>query len=244
MADTMPHAQWTTEAETAHHEAGHHVAFRHLRPDAAEVDGGEISIIPNKVTGSVGHHSPDQVGPTPRYEDASEEDKADARRLRLPPPESTEVFDRQQVEDYIVEVYAGGAAGLHFDPHSRSAHWHLSDPTLDEEREARDSGPFALGGSDRYTAEAWLACIVQDREERAVLRGRLRERAVTFVAEHWEEISAIATALIERKRIDAVEARLIVRMATGDREAALDLDRYRATEDRRRVEPMTGLSPG
>jgi hypothetical protein len=229
MADMTPQAQWTTEAETAHHEAGHHVAFRHLRPDAAKVDGGEISIIPNEVTGSVGHHSPDEAGPRPRYEDASEEDKADARRLRLPPPESTEVFDCQQVEDYIVEVYAGGAAGLRFDPHSRSALWHLSDPTPDEEREARDSGPFALGGSDRYTAEAWLACIVPDPEERAALRGHLRERAVSFVADHWKEISAIATALIDRKRIDAVEARLILRMATGDRQAAMDLDRYRAT---------------
>jgi hypothetical protein len=214
MADMKPQAQWTTEAETAHHEAGHHVAFRHLRPDAAKVDGGEISIIPNKVTGSVGHHSPDEAGPRPRYEDARE---------------STEVFDRQQVEDYIVEVYAGGAAGLRFDPHSRSALWHLSDPTPDEEREARDSGPFSLGGSDRYTAEAWLACIFPDREERAALRGRLRERAVSFVADHWEEISAIATALIDRKRIDAVEARLIVRMATGDKQAAMDLDTYRAT---------------
>jgi hypothetical protein len=229
MADKTPQAQWTTEAQTAHHEAGHHVAFRHLRPNAAEVDGGELSIIPNKAAGSVGHHAPDEVGPRPRYEDASEEDKADARRLRLPPPESTEVFDRQQVEDYIVEVYAGGAAGLRFDPQSRSARWHLSDPTPEEEQEARDSGPFALGGSDRYTAEAWLACIFPDREERAVLRGQLRERAVSFVAEHWEEISAIATALIERKRIDAVEAGLIVRMATGDKEAAMNLDRYRAT---------------
>jgi hypothetical protein len=88
-------------------------------------------------------------------------------------------------------------------------------------------------------AEAWLACILKDREERAVLRGRLRGRAVSFVAEHWEEISAIATALIERKRIDAVEAGLIVRMATGDEEAARELDTYRATVAGREDEPTT-----
>jgi hypothetical protein len=239
MADKKPMERWTTEAETAHHEAGHLVAFRHLRPDAAEVDGGELSIIPNEAVGSLGHHAPGEVGPRPRYEDASEGDKAHARRLRLPPPESTKVFDRQQVEDYIVEVYAGGAAGLRFDPQSRSARWHLSDPTADEEEEARASGPFALGGSDRYTAEAWLACILPGREDRAVLRGHLRGRAVSFVEVHWEEISAIAAALIERKRIDAVEAGLIVRMATGDREASMDLDRYRADAASRKLGPKT-----
>lgn len=216
MADKTPQAEWTTEAETAHHEAGHHVAFRHLRPDAAEVDGGELSIIPNKAAGSLGYHAPDEVGPRRSSEDASRE------------AGSTDGFDRKQVEDYIVEVYAGGAAGLRFDPKSRSALWHLSDPTPDEEQEARESGPFSLGGSDRYTAEAWLACLLPDREARAALRRRLRERAVSLVDVHWEEISAIATALIERKRIDAVEAGLIVRVATGDRGAAMDLDRYRA----------------
>jgi hypothetical protein len=221
MADRAPQAQWATEAETAHHEAGHHVAFRHLRPEAARVDGGELSIVPNTATGSVGHHAPDEAGPRPR------------------PPESAKAFDRREVEDYIVEVYAGGAAGLRFDSQSRSALWHLSDPTPDEEREARDSGPFAPGGSDRYTAEAWLACISPDREERAVLRRRLRARAVSFVAEHWEEISALATALIERKRIDAVEAGLILRVAAGDNEAATDLDRHRSTVARRMGEPGT-----
>jgi hypothetical protein len=216
MADKAPLAQWTTEAETAHHEAGHFVAFLHLRPDAAEADRGELSIVPNEAAGSLGHHSPDEVGPTRRYEVASEQDKADARSLRLPPPERTEVFNREEVEDYIVEVYAGGAAGLRFDPQSWSARWHLSDPTPDEEQEARDSGPFSPGGSDRYTAEAWLACLMADRGERAVLRGRLRERAVSLVAKYWEEISAIATALIERKRIDACGARLIVALRDGD----------------------------
>jgi hypothetical protein len=205
MADEMPQEKWSTEAETAHHEAGHHVALRHLRPDGAGVEGGELSIIPNEAAGSLGHHLPDKAG-----------------------PESTEMLDRREVEDYIVEVYAGGAAGLRFDPQSRSARWHLSDPTLDEEKEARDSGPFSPGGSDRYTAEAWLACISPDREERAVLRGQLRERATSLVAEHWEEIHAIATALIERKRIDTVEAGLIARMAKGEEGAAVDLDRYRA----------------
>lgn len=221
-------AKWTTETETAHHEAGHHVAFRRLRPQAAEVDGGELSIIPNRDTGSLGHHAPDEVGPRPRYEGASEEDQAHARRLRLPPPAGTEVFDRQQVEDFIVEVYAGGAAGLRFDPQSRSARWHLSDPTPEEEQEARESGPFSPGGSDRYTAEAWLACLLPGREERAVLRNRLRDRAMRLVAEHWGEISAIATALVQRKRIDAVEAGLIIRIATGDGDAQVELDAYRA----------------
>lgn len=209
MGDGTPQAEWATEAETAHHEAGHHVAFRQLRPEAAAMDGGEISIIPNRAAGSVGHHATDEVGPRPR------------------PSESTGTFDRREVEDYIVEVYAGGAAGLRFDPRSRSALWHLSDPTPEEEQEAKESGPFALGGSDRYTAEAWLACLSPDRGERAVLRTELRARAVRLVAEHWGEIRALATALIERKRIDAVEAGRIVRTAAGDGGAATDLDRGR-----------------
>lgn len=49
-----------------------------------------------------------------------------------------------------------------------------------------------------------------------------------LVAEHWGEISAIATALVQRKRIDAVEAGLIIRIATGDGDAQVELDAYRA----------------
>ena len=114
MADETPQGEWATEAETAHHEAGHHVAFRHLRPEVPEADAGELSIIPNTTIGSVGHHATPGAGPGPR------------------PAAATGAFDRQEVEDYIVEVYAGGAAGLRFDPRSRSALWHLSDPTLEE----------------------------------------------------------------------------------------------------------------
>jgi hypothetical protein len=54
---------------------------------------------------------------------------------------------------------------------------------------------------------------------------------MALVEEHWGEICAVAAELIKRKRIDAIEADLIIRSASGDAEAAGELDRYRAFHD-------------
>jgi len=227
-AEEVSPEDWSTEAGTAHHEAGHFVALRRLRADEEAGDPGLISIIPNEEAGSLGHHAPIDGCPRERYVPITDDDK-----LAMKLQEGTKVdivvgFAPLDVENYIVQLYAGGAADLRHNPGSMSAKWHLSDPTSDEEEEAEVVGPFEAEDSDRHKAEAWLAYLAPDRKQRAALRAELRDRAMAFVEEHWDDICAVAAELLKKKTIDGFEADFAIRIAAGDGEAAGELERYLA----------------
>ena len=219
---------WPTEAEVAHHEAGHHVAFRHLRPESAEIDFGEISIVRNEAAGSLGHHAPDEgFGPS-GYRPATKKDKAAAKKKGKRLPEFVAVYNKSKIRNYIVELYAGAAAELRYAPKSKYAQRTLSDPTPEEEAVAEETGPLKGEASDRQKAEQWLVEVAPERTARKSLRARLRRRAGNLVKEHWDEISVVAAELLKRKTIDGVEADLAIRIAAGDSDAAGQLQRYRA----------------
>lgn len=212
---------------TAYHEAGHYVAFRHLRPEEAESDCGELSIIPDKEKGTLGHHAPVEGGPQVRVRPATEGDNVEAARLGLPAQEFIESYERADIEAYVAELFAGAVAELHRDPGNEQAHLRLREPTSDEVELAEGRTPVEIDGSDRQKAEAWLAWVEEERAARAALRRELKSRAKDLVAAHWDEIVAVAEALLERKRLDAVEAEMVIQVANGDEQAERELADYR-----------------
>lgn len=82
---------------------------------------------------------------------------------------------------------------------------------------------------DDQDASRWFQVIAGDAEEQRRRERELRGRAAAFVDEHWMEIQAVAGALLARKRLDSVEARLIAAAAAGDEDATVRLESYRRT---------------
>lgn len=212
---------------TAYHEAGHYVAFRHLRPEDAESDWGVISIIPDEERGTLGYHAPAEGGPRVRIRAATEADNAEAALLGYPATEFVESSERPDIEAYIVQLFAGAVAEIHRDPGNEDARLRLREPTRDEVEMAENVVPSRVDGSDRDKAEAWLARVEKGRAARAALRRELKRRAKELVAEHWDEIDVVAEALLDRKRLDAEEADLIIRVVNGDEHAERALASYR-----------------
>ncbi|MCA9316785.1 MAG: hypothetical protein KDB73_14970 [Planctomycetes bacterium] len=97
------------------------------------------------------------------------------------------------LEPMLVSLYAGRAAADHFAP---------------EEAEAN-----ALGASgDDEAAARLLRFWVGDTGQAEI---DCRARAAEIVRERWAAVEAIAAALLERTRIDGLEADLLADMAEG-----------------------------
>lgn len=218
---------WTTEKGVAHHEAGHYVAFLHLRANGSDAEFGTLTIVPDEEGGSLGRFAPLDGAPEGRLRPLTDEEKAEYERQGWPTDREIEEFDPKDIENYIVELYAGGAAELRHSPEGESARWHLAHPDADEEATAESVGPFRAGQSDREKAEAWLAWVAPDRVARAELRDQLKHRAKDFVEEKWTEIVIVAGELMTWKTIDGYEAALAIRIAAGDTDAEIALEEYR-----------------
>ena len=118
--------------------------------------------------------------------------------------------DEGAVRSAVLVLYAGAAAELRLDP---------------SQTEAVRAG----AEQDDQNASRWLRLVAGDAEEQRRRERELRESAAAVVAEHWAEVEAVAGALVARKKLDSVEARLIAAAAAGDGEAAVRLVSYRRT---------------
>lgn len=97
--------------------------------------------------------------------------------------DESEADDPAELEDWIVVLYAGAEAELHLDP-------------------AREKEVLEGGQKDEEQATRLMSKLDQGSPSGAASRtdrAQLRQRARTLVSEHWEEIEAIATEVLEQK---------------------------------------------
>lgn len=107
---------------------------------------------------------------------------------------------RKDAERCIVVLYAGFAAQVRFFP--RSA------------KRAR-----ANAADDDEKAERLLAILEPNAKRRQGLEEGLRRQAANFVADHWDEVVAVAEDLLERGTVPGEEAELLLQALAGDSEA-------------------------
>ncbi len=115
----------------------------------------------------------------------------------------------EQIESFVVGIYAGYSAQVRFNPASRER---ARAGAADDDQRADE-------------ALARMALHPEDHEQR--IRA-LRARADAFVEKHWREISALAHDLLTYNAIEADEASLIVDAAAGDPDARAALASLRA----------------
>jgi hypothetical protein len=102
------------------------------------------------------------------------------------------------VEDLIVGLYAGFAASVRADPEREAIH-------------------RTTAGHDDDVAAYWLRLLDGSPSE---VEARLRARASEVVADHWEEIEALADALLEFEVLGQTEAEAVLEASRGDDGAA------------------------
>ncbi len=117
-----------------------------------------------------------------------------------------DTFDDADVEAVIVELFAGYAAQVRFDPSSREWARTTAD---DDDEEAKD-----------------FIGLLSTNEDPAEVEQRLRCRAAELVAEHWPSIEALAAELLKEKTLSDEAAELIVDIACG-RAKSVELENYR-----------------
>lgn len=112
------------------------------------------------------------------------------------------------VEEAIIELYAGRAAELHFAPANEDTRRLLGSASDDERAES-------LG---RSLPGEWTPA----RER------QLRERAGALIRDNWPLVEAIARELLVHRALDGDEVSLIVERERGDPEAGEILAMRRA----------------
>jgi hypothetical protein len=132
-----------------------------------------------------------------------------------PPPLDNE----EQIERAIVQLYAGYAAQVRFDPSA-------------EESAKRTAS------SDDAQAEEWLDLLrLTKPAKRARHVERLRRNAAGLVSDHWHAVVALANDLLERTTVRGEEAACIVAIAEG-KEARRTLAAIRSWDPAVYVPPL------
>jgi hypothetical protein len=173
-----------TKEHVDHHEAGHFVAAYFMGTHERLT---AVTIVPKG--DAAGRNEGD--GSDPLGDDCSE----------------------QEVRNLVVELFAGYAADVRFDP----------------AREG-DGGARAGAEDDDAKAKVRLGWISKHKREREKLEDYLRRLAAALVEEHWTAVTALARELLEHKTLEGYEAGWVVAIAEGE-QAKGELAEYRRHRD-------------